>query len=106
MKGSGELADESISKSIWEGTLLNLLFMGAYLQEIRKCHHSLFLSCDGSMLSNVMLCKNKRLTAKLVIKQDLWDNVRCGKGVYIWSYLTAYKCFGLILFLIKFALTL
>ncbi len=44
MKGAGQLADGSMSKSIWEGTVMHLLFMGAYLQEIEESGHS---GCKG-----------------------------------------------------------
>ncbi len=41
--------------------------MATAVAEVLKL--SLFLPCDGSKLSNMMLCKNKRLTAKLVINR-------------------------------------
>ncbi len=51
MKGAGELADGSISKSIWESTVMNLLFMGAYLQEIEESGHSGCRGLESKLIS-------------------------------------------------------
>ncbi len=48
MKGAGELADGSISKSIWESTVMNLLFMGAYL--IKESGHSGCRGLDNKLI--------------------------------------------------------
>ncbi len=51
MKGAGELADGSISTSIWESTVMNLLFMRAYLQEIEDSGHSGCRVLDNKLIS-------------------------------------------------------